>query len=73
MFGDKKKLAGSQIDRFLITLYTEKYILSPRHRDAQRLREQRPHGERKINMKWGNILSTCSANLPVQLKHAYSM
>ena len=41
------------MDLFLITLYTKKYTFSPPHRDVQRLREQRPHGEKKINMEMG--------------------
>ena len=48
-----KNWLGPQIDRFLFTLCTKKYIFSPPHRDAQRLREQRPHGEKNINMEMG--------------------
>ena len=59
---------------FLLLCTLKSTFFSPPHRDVQRLREQRPHGQRKKQHgKWGNILSTFSANLPVQLKHAYSM
>ena len=61
------------MDRFSYYFAHQKVHFSPLHRDVQRLREQRPIGEKKINMKWGNILSTFSANLPVQLKNADSM
>ena len=48
-----KNWLGPQIDQCLFTLCTKKYIFSPPHRDAQRLREQRPHGEKNINMEMG--------------------
>ena len=59
----KRNWQGPQIDRFLITLGTKKYIFC-RPIETHKCFESKGHmGREKSTWKWGNILSTFSAFL----------